>query len=165
VVLGFELWESQLLVRHSTTLSHCTSLVLCWFFFFFFLLYRGLNSGPTPWITLLAFFVLGIFFFNYSYVHTRLGSFLCVRYFWDRVSNYLPGLASTFNPPDFCFLSTWDYRCEPLVPGCVRYFWDRVSRTICLDWPQIAILLISASWVTRITGVSHLAPGFFFFFF
>jgi hypothetical protein len=39
---------------------------------------------------------------------------------------------------------------------CVGHFWDRVSRTVC---PGLAsnhtILLISASWVTRITGATH----------
>jgi hypothetical protein len=35
------------------------------------------------------------------------------------------------------------------------YFWNRVSGTICLDWPQTTILLICASWVTRIIGMSH----------
>jgi hypothetical protein len=32
-----------------------------------------------------------------------------------------------------------------------------ISSTIWLDWPQTMILLISASQVTRITGVSHRA--------
>jgi hypothetical protein len=36
-----------------------------------------------------------------------------------------------------------------------RVFWDRVSRTICLGFLQTTILLISASWVARITGMSH----------
>jgi hypothetical protein len=30
-----------------------------------------------------------------------------------------------------------------------------VSQTTCLGWLQTAILLISASWVARITGVNH----------
>jgi hypothetical protein len=30
--------------------------------------------------------------------------------------------------------------------------------TICLGWPQTAVLLISASWVARITGMSHWHP-------
>jgi hypothetical protein len=34
-------------------------------------------------------------------------------------------------------------------------FWDRVSQTICPGWSQTEILLISASWVVRITGLSH----------
>jgi hypothetical protein len=34
-------------------------------------------------------------------------------------------------------------------------FWARVSRIICPNWLQVMILLISASWVARITGVSH----------
>jgi hypothetical protein len=40
-------------------------------------------------------------------------------------------------------------------PFCVRYFRDRILLTICLGWLQTAILLISASWVARITGLSH----------
>jgi hypothetical protein len=36
-----------------------------------------------------------------------------------------------------------------------RVFWDRVSWTICLGWLQTTVLLISTSWVARITGVSH----------
>jgi hypothetical protein len=35
------------------------------------------------------------------------------------------------------------------------FFWDRVLQTICPDWLWTSILLISASWVARITGVSH----------
>jgi hypothetical protein len=37
----------------------------------------------------------------------------------------------------------------------VEYFWNRVSRTVCLGWLRTLILLIYASWVARITGVSH----------
>jgi hypothetical protein len=40
-------------------------------------------------------------------------------------------------------------------PFCDGLFWDRVSWTICLGWLWTAILLISASWVDRITDVSH----------
>jgi hypothetical protein len=38
---------------------------------------------------------------------------------------------------------------------CERLFWERISRTICLGWLQPMILLISASGVAGITGVSH----------
>jgi hypothetical protein len=38
---------------------------------------------------------------------------------------------------------------------CVGYFWDRVSGTICLRWLQTTILLICASWVVMIIGMSH----------
>jgi hypothetical protein len=31
--------------------------------------------------------------------------------------NYLSGLASNCDPPDLCLLSSYDYRCEPLVPA------------------------------------------------
>jgi hypothetical protein len=40
-------------------------------------------------------------------------------------------------------------------PFCSGYFGDRVSQTVCLGWPQTMILLISASQVAKITGVSH----------
>jgi hypothetical protein len=37
----------------------------------------------------------------------------------------------------------------------VEYFRDWVSWTIWPCWPQTEILLISASWLVRITGMSH----------
>jgi hypothetical protein len=40
-------------------------------------------------------------------------------------------------------------------PFCAGYFRDRVSWTICLGWLRTMILLISAFWVARITGLSH----------
>jgi hypothetical protein len=40
-------------------------------------------------------------------------------------------------------------------PLCNGYFWDRVLQTICLGWLLTVNLLISASWVARITGVNH----------
>jgi hypothetical protein len=46
-------------------------------------------------------------------------------------------------------------------PFCIKYFWDRVSQTICLGWLRTTILLIAASWVARITGVSHQHPAAF----
>jgi hypothetical protein len=35
------------------------------------------------------------------------------------------------------------------------FFQDRILRATCLDWLQITILLISVSWVARITGMRH----------
>jgi hypothetical protein len=35
------------------------------------------------------------------------------------------------------------------------FFRDRVSWTVCSGWFWTLILLISVSWVARITGVSH----------
>jgi hypothetical protein len=40
-----------------------------------------------------------------------------------------------------------------------RVFWDRVSWTICLGLLWTAVLLSSASWVARITGMSHQCPA------
>jgi hypothetical protein len=60
----------------------------------------------------------------------------------------------------FCGTGVWtqDLHLEPLHQPYFHevLFWDRVSQTICQGWHQTEILLISASWVTRITGMSHL---------
>jgi hypothetical protein len=37
-------------------------------------------------------------------------------------------------------------------------FWDRILWTICSGWLWMTIFRISASWVARITGRSHLHP-------
>jgi hypothetical protein len=39
------------------------------------------------------------------------------------------------------------------------FFQDKVLCTICPGWPWTLILLIFASWVARITGVSHWSPA------
>jgi hypothetical protein len=79
-------------------------------------------------------------------------------------------------------LGRWFAQAEPF-PKCVPwnlfffFFWhtgvwtqglhlkplhletpDRVLRTVCLGWLQTTIPLISASWVARMTGVSHRHP-------
>jgi hypothetical protein len=46
-----------------------------------------------------------------------------------------------------------------LHPFWSSYFGSGVSQTICLGWPGTVILPISASQITRITGMSHLAPS------
>jgi hypothetical protein len=38
-------------------------------------------------------------------------------------------------------------------------FGDGVALTICLDWPQTVILLISVSQVARIIDMSHWCPA------
>jgi hypothetical protein len=45
------------------------------------------------------------------------------------------------------------------APFCERLFQDSVSQTICPGWFRTAILLISASWVARITGANHWHPA------
>jgi hypothetical protein len=40
-------------------------------------------------------------------------------------------------------------------PFCSSYFGDGVSRTLCLGWPQTAIIPISAYQVAGITDLSH----------
>jgi hypothetical protein len=48
-------------------------------------------------------------------------------------------------------------------PFCFCYFGDGVSRTIFPSWSQTLILLISASQVAKIKGMSHQHLFFFFF--
>jgi hypothetical protein len=63
-------------------------------------------------------------------------------------------------PGSFFFFSaevwTQDLHLEWLTsPFLWRVFWDRVSWTICPGWLWTSILLISASRVARIAGVSQ----------
>jgi hypothetical protein len=44
-------------------------------------------------------------------------------------------------------------------PFCDGFLQDRVSQTICLAWFWTTILLISASWVGGITGMSSRHPA------
>jgi hypothetical protein len=68
----------------------------------------------------------------------------------------------------YLFLQYWGLNSGPTTwatpPAlfCDGFFWDRVSQTICLGWVQTAVLLISASWVARITGESHWCPAWAF---
>jgi hypothetical protein len=43
----------------------------------------------------------------------------------------------------------------PVLLFVMDFFQERVLSTICPGWLQTMILLITASWVVRITGVSH----------
>jgi hypothetical protein len=49
---------------------------------------------------------------------------------------------------------------EPLF--CDFFSQDRVSQIVCLGWPRTTILLISTTWVARITGMNHQHPVYFF---
>jgi hypothetical protein len=59
------------------------------------------------------------------------------------------------------FLQHWSLNTGPspwaTLPAlfCNGIFWHKVSRTIFPGWLWTVILLISASWVVGITGVSH----------
>jgi hypothetical protein len=57
---------------------------------------------------------------------------------------------------------TFSHSTSPFLD---RIFQDRVSRTVCLDWLWTSILLVSASQVARITGMSHCAWLFMVYFF
>jgi hypothetical protein len=50
-------------------------------------------------------------------------------------------------------------------PFFVFWFFFEIGSLSCLGWLWTAILLISVSWVARITGESHWGPGFLSFFF
>jgi hypothetical protein len=59
--------------------------------------------------------------------------------------------------------TTWATLPENTI-FCVGYFQDRVLWTLCPGWPQTMILLISASWVTRIISMSYWHPAGMSFF-
>jgi hypothetical protein len=40
-------------------------------------------------------------------------SFLLLGYFSDRISHFLPYLASDHNPPTYSLASSWDHSCVP----------------------------------------------------
>jgi hypothetical protein len=70
-------------------------------------------------IFFLVLVVLGLELRAFTSSHSTSPSpFSCDEFFQDKVlQTILPGLASNHDPPDLCLLSSWDYRCEPLVPG------------------------------------------------
>jgi hypothetical protein len=92
---------------------------------------------------------------------------------WQKSQCY-PGPGSiirTFSlPPLFIYLAVlgFELRATPpalfFVKGSSVFFCEGVSRTICLGWLWTTILLISPSWVTRITGESHWHPVLIFYF-
>jgi hypothetical protein len=59
----------------------------------------------------------------------------------------------------FCSTGVWTQGLHPESLHepffCDGFSQDRVSWAICLGWFRTSILLISASWADRITGVSH----------
>jgi hypothetical protein len=61
----------------------------------------------------------------------------------------------------FCFFAVLGFELRAytlshsISPFLWRVFQDRVSQIICLGWLWTTILLISASWVARITGMNH----------
>jgi hypothetical protein len=100
----------------------------------------GQNRTMQDFLTLLR--MAGTQFKTYELFSSRtFFSFLVVLGFELRAS-HLPDRWSI----------TW---ATPLALFCVVYFQDRILLTISLGWLWTSILLISASWVARITGVSH----------
>jgi hypothetical protein len=85
----------------------------------------------------------------------------CHYFFKNYYSNQITG-------PIFCCCYIWvlslfffsQYRglnagTTPWATPLIRHFQDRVSGTICLVWFQTMVLLISAAWIARMTGMSH----------
>jgi hypothetical protein len=63
------------------------------------------------------------------------------------------------------FLQYWGLNSGPIpsaTPPANGFYEIGSCRTICLGWFQTMILLISASWVARITGVSYQCPATIF---
>jgi hypothetical protein len=60
------------------------------------------------------------------------------------------------NPPIYTFQSSWDDRCSSPRPSWWRWHLSKFF-FFCLCWPQTTTLLMSASQVIRIMGMSHWA--------
>jgi hypothetical protein len=72
--------------------------------------------------------------------------------------DYLPRLALNRDPPDFASWVTQIISVNHHCLACPASFGDGVLWTIFLCCPQHTILLISASHVAKIIGVSHWCP-------
>jgi hypothetical protein len=97
-----------------------------------------------PRTSLILLFILS--FLQFTYMHSvslcqiNLVILLCLKLFFGGTGVWTQGLHfESFHQPFFC----------------EGFFQDWVSRTVCPDWLRTAILLVSASWVARVTGVSY----------
>jgi hypothetical protein len=88
---------------------------------------------------------------------------------WTSSARLTEGLSvSSFHDQYEIFFAVLQLELRPYTlshstsPFLWRVFHDRVSWTILPSWLQIAILLISASWVAGIIGMSHWHPAIFY---
>jgi hypothetical protein len=108
----------------------------------------------------------------------KVSVFMKYRYLWLTLQislTYNKNLLMEKNENYYCvffffFLWYWGLNsgptpwATPTALFCGRIFWHRVLQTICPGWLQTLILLISASWVTRIIGMSLQRPSYFVIF-
>jgi hypothetical protein len=158
-----------------------------WEFDLFVLEFWGLNSGLcicrrcTTWTTPPAFFALVIFELGCNLLSKTTWTEILLFYssccswndrhtpphptfsHWDGVLwTSLPGLTWSHSPPALSLTCIW---VDRHVLPCPAIGWDLVLQIFCLGWLWTEILLLSASHVARITGVSHRYPagtGFIF---
>jgi hypothetical protein len=135
---------------------------------FFFLTWAGLepwsSSSSSPLLLLLviwvSFFQVDLFhkslvILGYLRSHMEGDIKLTGRWGWGWGFNWWTSTQAIF------FLQYWDLNSGPTPwatpPAlfCDGFFQDRVSGTISPGLFQTLYLLISASWLARITGVSH----------
>jgi hypothetical protein len=136
---------SALLSFIDLTKSHCTS-------------WRLLMGTSFPFVS------RNCIHFAFRFINMCCNKKISIIYFFWSTNNAILQIKTLrFVPKFVCLfvvvLTAWTQglHLEPLHQPffCVGLFWDRVLRTICPYWLQTSILLTSASWVVRITGVSH----------
>jgi hypothetical protein len=81
----------------------------------------------------------------------RLKSFFLLRKLFSKDTNFFVCVVLGLE------LRAYTFR-HPTSPFCQGFFWDRVLQIICLGWIWTAFLLICASYVARVTGMSHWYP-------
>jgi hypothetical protein len=106
--------------------------------------------------------VLGIGSLLSLSVYTYISIYMCkCIYAYIRIYKIYVYIYIFFAALEFQLRVSWFLgRCSA-SPFCVGYFPD-VSWTICLrlqGWLRTPVLLISVSWVARITGLSHRCPA------
>jgi hypothetical protein len=115
------------------------------------------------WLTPCSEFLFQVYISTQRFSGVFFFCFCRFDWFLSSLDSYVPLNLFFFSILGF---ELWAYTLTPwaILPDlfCDGFFQDRVSRTICLDWLWTAVLLISASWVARITGMSHQRPAQFF---
>jgi hypothetical protein len=125
----------------------------------FFLTSEWVFTVGRSWFLLMickASWVLPIKHLPVKTKHTTLSTAQsgdCVRILWGRQNPqlYTETMQSVHARNSTLYFVVWGFELRAFTLShsassfCVRYFQDRVLWTICLGWPQTAILLISAS--------------------
>jgi hypothetical protein len=69
---------------------------------------------------------------------------LCWVFSREGLTEYFPGLTSNCDPLNLCFLSSQDYRSEPLVPDWFGFYRGQCESKMTLQLGMVAYVVIPA---------------------